>query len=143
MINTHKIYAEGNDYTLGLLRLVTAFLYIQHGTAKFWQWPVSMTDGHGAVPLFSMMGIAGVLELAGGILLLIGLFVRPTAFILCGQMAVAYLFVHTPSAGMHTLLMPQLNKGEMAILYCFIFLYLSVAGGGRMALDNRRKAFLG
>ncbi|MCO6517654.1 DoxX family protein [Snodgrassella sp.] len=139
MIHTQKIYTEGAGYALGVLRLVTAFLYIQHATAKFWQWPLSMTDGHGAVPLFSMMGAAGVLELIGGVLLLLGLFVRPTAFILCGQMAVAYLFIHMPSAGMHTLLMPQLNKGEMAVLYCFIFLYLSVAGGGRLAVDNWRK----
>ncbi|WP_239324812.1 DoxX family protein [Snodgrassella gandavensis] len=139
MINAQKIYAKGAGYALGLLRLVTGFLYIQHATAKFWQWPLSMTDGHGAVPLFSMMGAAGVLELIGGVLLLLGLFVRPTAFILCGQMAVAYLFIHMPSAGIHTLLMPQLNKGEMAVLYCFIFLYLSVAGGGCLALDNRRK----
>lgn len=129
MIHTQKIHTEGTGYALGLLRLVTAFLYIQHATAKFWQWPLSMTDGH------------GVLELMGGVLLLLGLFVRPTAFILCGQMAVAYLFVHMPSAGMHTLLMPQLNKGEMAVLYCFIFLYLSVAGGGRLAVDNRCKIY--
>lgn len=141
MIHTQKIHTEGTGYALGLLRLVTAFLYIQHATAKFWQWPLSMTDGHGVVLLFSMMGAAGVLELMGGVLLLLGLFVRPTAFILCGQMAVAYLFVHMPSAGMHTLLMPQLNKGEMAVLYCFIFLYLSVAGGGRLAVDNRCKIY--
>ncbi|PIT13461.1 DoxX family protein [Snodgrassella alvi] len=139
MISIQKIHAEDAGYALGLLRMVTGFLYIQHATAKFWQWPLSMTDGHGAVPLFSMMGAAGVLELIGGVLLLLGLFVRPTAFILCGQMAVAYLFIHMPSAGIHTLLMPQLNKGEMAVLYCFIFLYLSVAGGGCLALDNQRK----
>ncbi len=138
MMKTKDFFACG--LALALLRLVTAFLYIQHATAKFWQWPVSMTDGHGSVALFSMMGAAGVLELVGGALLLLGLFVRPVAFILCGQMAVAYLFIHTPSAGWHTLLTPQLNHGELAVLYCFIFLFLFVAGGGWLALDNQRKS---
>lgn len=141
MINTKTICADYNGYALAVLRLVTAFLYIQHATAKFWQWPLSMTDGHGAVPLFSLMGAAGILELSGSVLLLLGLFVRPAAFVLCGQMAVAYLFFHTRSVGLHTLLTPQLNNGEQAVLYCFIFLFLFMAGGGRLALDNRFNLF--
>lgn len=142
MNNTKTIDTDFNGYALTVLRLVTAFLYIQHATAKFWQWPLSMTDGHGSVALFSLMGAAGVLELTGSVLLLLGLFVRPAAFVLSGQMAVAYLFFHTRSAGLHTLLTPQLNNGEQAVLYCFIFLFLFMAGGGRLALDNRFKSLL-
>jgi putative oxidoreductase len=84
--------------------------------------------------LFSLYGLAGVLELVGGLLLLLGLFTRPVAFVLSGQMAVAYFIGHAAS----TPLFPLLNRGEAAVLFCFVFLYLAAAGGGAWALDNKR-----
>lgn len=115
---------------LSVLRIVTAYLYIWHGTAKFFGYPVSMGD----VQLFSLYGLAGVLEIVGGALLLLGLFTRPVAFILSGQMAFAYFMAH---AGENPL-MPLVNQGESAVLFCFIFLYLAAAGGGPLAVDALR-----
>lgn len=86
------------------------------------------------MPLFSMLGAAGVLEVAGGGLLLLGLFTRPVAFVLSGMMAVAYFMAH---ASQGAVLLPLTNGGEPAALFCFIFLYLAAAGGGAWALDNR------
>jgi putative oxidoreductase len=117
---------------LGLLRIIIGFLYLQHGMAKLFGMPhIAMFDG---VQLFSLMGAAGVLELVGGVLLLVGLFTRPVAFILCGQMAVAYFMAHAPNG-----FLPILNQGELAVLYCFAFLYLSVAGAGAFSIDAARK----
>ena len=90
-----------------------------------------MFDG---LQLFSLYGLAGVLELVGGLLLVLGLFTRPVAFVLSGQMAVAYFMAHASEG---SVLMPLLNGGESAVLFCFVFLYLFVAGGGAWALDNR------
>lgn len=113
----------------GALRIVTALLFMQHGTAKLFGVPhVAMFDG---LQLFSLIGAAGILELVGGLLVLIGLFTRPVAFILSGQMAVAYFFFH---AGQN--IWPILNKGELAALYCFVFLFFAVAGPGAFALDR-------
>ena len=117
---------------LGLLRIVTAFLFIQHGTAKLFHIPhVAMFDG---LQLMSLMGVAGVIELAGGILLLLGLFTRPVAFILSGEMAFAYFMSHAPAG-----FLPLLNGGEMAVQWCFLFLYFSVAGAGAWSMDSLRK----
>lgn len=124
-------------FGLCALRMVCGFMLLQHATTKLWQFPLSMTGGHGAVPLWSMLGASALLELAGGILLLLGLWVRLVAFILSGEMAVAYFFVHVHQAGIHTVLFPQMNGGELAVVYCFVFLYLCMAGGGAFALDNR------
>lgn len=119
--------------TQALLRIVTAYLYLQHGTAKLLHVPhVAMFD---QLQLMSLIGLAGVLELVGGALLLVGLFTRPTAFILCGEMAVAYFMAHATQGHV---LVPMLNQGELAVLYCFIFLYLSVAGAGTWSLDALR-----
>lgn len=118
---------------LGVLRIVSGYMFILHATAKFWEFPMSMTGGHGAVPLASLFGIGGVIELVFGALLILGLFSRVAAFILSGQMAVAYFLVHA-SAG--NILFPPANGGELAVLYCFIFLYVFVAGPGAFALDN-------
>jgi putative oxidoreductase len=116
-------------HLLGLLRIATALLFLQHGTAKLFGYPhVAMFDG---VKLFSLLGAAGALELAGGLLLLVGLLTRPTAFLLSGQMAVAYFYAHAGES-----LFPILNKGELAALYCFVFLYLAAAGPGRFSLDR-------
>ena len=108
---------------LGLLRIATALLFLQHGTAKLLGFPhVAMFDN---LRLLSLLGVAGVLELAGGILLLLGVFTRPVAFILSGEMAFAYFLAHAQKS-----FFPVLNQGELAALYCFVFLYLAVAAPG-------------
>ena len=119
---------------LSLLRIVTAFLFLQHGTAKLFGTPhVAMFDG---LQLVSLMGVAGVLELGGGVLLLIGLFSRPVAFVLSGFMAVAYFMAH---ASQGHVFMPILNQGELAILFCFVFLFIAAAGGGAWSVDAARR----
>jgi putative oxidoreductase len=118
-------------YALGALRIVSGYLFIAHGTAKHLKIPhVAMFD---QLQMFSLPGIAGLLELAGGALLIVGLFTRPTAFVLSGLMAFAYFIGHASKGNP---LVPLLNGGELAVLYCFLFLFLSVAGGGAWSLDN-------
>lgn len=113
----------------GVLRIVSALLFLCHGTAKLFGVPsVEMFSG---LKLFSLLGAAGVLEVVGGLLLLLGLFTRPVAFILSGQMAVAYFFFH---AGKN--FWPLLNGGELAALYAFVFLFFSAAGPGAFAIDR-------
>ncbi|WP_185740921.1 DoxX family protein [Agrobacterium deltaense] len=114
---------------LGALRIMTALLFISHGTQKLFGFPASQMDGS----LPTMLLVAALLELVGGILVLIGLFTRPVAFILSGQMAVAYFMAHAPNN-----FFPALNGGDAAILFCFIFLYLFVAGPGAFSVDERR-----
>ena len=110
---------------LALLRIVAGFLFLQHGMSKLFGVPhVAMFDN---LQLLSLLGLAGVLELVGGALVLVGLFVRPAAFILSGEMAVAYFMAH---ASRGHVLVPSLNQGEAAVLYCLIFLFLAAAGGG-------------
>lgn len=122
-------------YVLGLLRIVLGYTFMLHGMAKLFGVPhVAMFDG---LQLFSLMGLAGVLELVGGVLLILGCFTRPVAFILSGQMAVAYFMMH---AGIDNFWLPLLNQGEAAVLYSFAFLYLSVAGAGAFSIDNRGQA---
>jgi putative oxidoreductase len=119
---------------LATLRIVTAYLFITHGTAKLFGTPhQDMFDG---LQLMSLMGVAGILELAGGALLLVGLFTRPVAFLLCGFMAVAYFMAH---ASQGSVLVPMLNKGELAVVYCFVFLYFAVAGAGAWSMDALRR----
>jgi len=119
---------------LAVLRIVVGFLYLQHGTAKLFHVPhVTLFD---SLQLLSLVGVAGVLEVAGGLLLLLGLFTRMTAFILSGEMAVAYFIEHAPQGHFFT---PALNQGEEAVLYCFIFLFLCVAGGGAWSIDASRE----
>jgi putative oxidoreductase len=116
---------------LGLLRIATALLFLQHGTAKLLGFPhVAMFDN---LRLLSLLGVAGVLELAGGILLLLGVCTRPVALILSGEMAFAYFLAHAQKS-----FFPVLNQGELAALYCFVFLYLAVAGGGAWSLMRDR-----
>ena len=112
---------------LSILRIVTALCFLEHATSKFFHFPSSMGPG----PLPPLMLTAGVIELVGGILLLLGLFTMPAAFIVSGEMAVAYWMVHAKMS-----LYPILNMGEPAVLYCFIFLYLSAAGPGPWSLDE-------
>lgn len=121
--------SEFSPYLLAILRIMTALLFLAHGTAKLLGFPETGMSP----PLFSLFGLAGVLEVVGGILLVIGLFSRPVAFLLSGMMAVAYFMVHAPQ-NFH----PILNGGEPAILFCFIFLYLVFAGPGAWSLDRQR-----
>jgi putative oxidoreductase len=131
MFLSPALLATWTPRLLGLLRIILGFLFLQHGTAKLFGAPhVAMFDG---LQLFSLMGAAGVIELVGGTLLLLGLFTRPVAFILSGQMAVAYFMMHAPAA-----FLPILNGGEMAVMYCFTFLYFAAAGGGAYSLDGLR-----
>jgi putative oxidoreductase len=114
---------------LGALRIMTALLFMAHGTQKLFGFPASQMEGS----LPTLMLVAALLEFVGGILVLIGLFTRPVAFILSGQMAVAYFMAHAPSN-----FFPALNGGDAAILFCFIFLYLFVAGPCAFSVDGRR-----
>ena len=116
-----------------LLRIVAGYLFIVHGAMKLFHEPHSpMFDG---VTLMSTMGLAGVLELVGGALVLIGLFTRIAAFLLSGEMAIAYFTAH---ASHGNVLFPQLNQGEPAVLFCFVFLFLAAAGAGAWSVDGRR-----
>lgn len=116
---------------LSVLRIVTALLFMMHGTAKLLQIPhQAMFDG---LQLMSLIGVQGMLEAGGGLLLLIGLFSRPVAFILSGDMAVAYFIAHWPKSWL-----PILNGGDLAVLFCFVFLYLWAAGPGPWSIDAQR-----
>jgi len=122
---------RGSPYVLSILRIVTAFLFMAHGSKKLFAFPSA--EPAQAVQLISLMGLAGALELFGGVLILLGLFTRPVAFLLSGQMAVAYVMAHAPKG-----FWPLVNKGELAVLYCFLFLYFFAAGGGPWSLDHLR-----
>ncbi len=122
------------DRLRSLLRIVAAVMFMLHGTMKLFAFPAAASKAGGTVTLLSQTGLAGVLETFGGLLLLIGLFTRPVAFVLAGEMAVAYFQVHLPRS-----FWPTLNGGEPAALYCFLWLYLSIAGAGPWSLDAIRK----
>ena len=113
---------------LSVIRIVFAFLFTIHGAQKLFAFP-SAPEG-GRPPVVSLYGLAGVLEFLGGLLLLLGLFTRPVAFILSGEMAVAYFTVHAPKG-----FWPMKNEGESAVFFCFVFFYLIFAGPGPWSLD--------
>jgi putative oxidoreductase len=117
---------------LSVLRIMSGLLILQHGTTKYLSIPASPMNN--ASPM-TMGGFAGILELVGGVLLVIGLFTRPVAFILSGTMAVAYFYAHAPRD-----FYPILNQGELAVLYCFVFLYLAAAGGGAWSADRMMRS---
>ena len=120
-----------NRIALNLLRITTGFLFWQHGAQKLFGW----LDGNAVESWLSWpRGMAGILEFFGGILILFGVFTRPVAFVLSGQMAVAYFMSHMPRG-----FWPILNGGERAALFCFIFLFLWTAGGGDFSVDGWRK----
>ena len=130
-------YSTGPSWTsrvLSILRIVAGFLILQHGLQKILGMiappPQPGAPPFSTPPLMSVGGISGLLELVGGILLVLGLFTRPTAFILSGLLAVAYFMAHAPAG-----FWPILNRGELAALYSFVFLYLAFAGGGPWSLD--------
>jgi putative oxidoreductase len=136
MANLDSFHTRWAPRLLSVLRIVAAFLFMQHGLQKLFGVLVptpapGAPSSHGTFSLFSLTGVAGILEFGGGILLLIGLFTRPVAFILSGMMAVAYFMAHAPNG-----FWPILNRGELAALYSFVFLYLAVAGGGEWSLDR-------
>ncbi|HUL41389.1 MAG TPA: DoxX family protein [Burkholderiales bacterium] len=126
------LYMRWSPRLLSVLRIVTALLFMEHGSMKLLAFPPS--PAFAELKLLSLIGFAGVLELFGGFLVLLGLFTRPVAFILSGEMAFAYFIAHAPQG-----IYPALNHGELAVLYCFVFLYLSVAGGGVWSIDQIRK----
>ena len=111
------------------LRIITGLMFMQHGTQKIFSFPA---EARGPFELMSQMGIGGVLELAGGALIVLGLFTRPVAFLLSGMMAVAYFQFHAMAGG----LFPMVNGGELAALYCWVFLYLVFAGPGALSVDG-------
>jgi putative oxidoreductase len=113
---------------LSVLRIITGLLFLEHGTQKLLSFPVPFP-----FPLSPLLGVQGVLEILGGALIILGLFTRPVAFILSGNMAVAYFMAHSPKS-----FFPAVNGGDAAILYCFVFLYLAAAGGGVWSVDARR-----
>jgi putative oxidoreductase len=113
---------------LSVMRFIVGFTYLAHGTQKLFGFPSG--PGVQAAPIASFIGFAGVLEFVGGLLIMVGLFTRPAAFLMSGMMAVAYFMAHAPQG-----FWPVINKGELAVVYCFVFLYLSAAGGGPWSLD--------
>ena len=119
-----------SDQLLSVLRIMSGLLFLQHGTTKYLSFP--LTKMSGASPM-TMSGAAGLIELVGGVLLVLGLFTRPVAFILSGTMAVAYFYAHHPRG-----FFPIINMGELAVLYCFAFLYIAAAGGGAWSIDRIR-----
>lgn len=129
---TGPIPARWAPYLQSVLRIVAALSFITHGTQKLFAIPV--VEPREPVLLFSLAGLPGVLEALGGLLLLVGLATRPVAFLLSGQMAVAYFLSHAPRG-----FWPILNRGEMALLFCFIWLYLAAAGPGPWSLDALRR----
>jgi len=118
---------------LSVLRIVVALLFIAHGVVKLFGFPTGAQPGQ--VPLISLFGLAATLELVGGAANLLGIFTRPVAFLLSGEMAVAYFMIHAPQS-----FFPVLNGGELAILYCFAFLYFAAAGAGPWSIDAKRGA---
>ncbi|MFN2571628.1 MAG: DoxX family protein [Gemmatimonadales bacterium] len=121
---------EWSPQLLSILRIVLAFLFIQVGSAKWFAFPAAVMPGGGTAAVGSLPWIAGVLEVIGGTLILVGLFTRPVAFVLAGEMAVAYFLGHAPHG-----FWPVLNQGALAVIYCFLFLYISAAGPGAWNLD--------
>jgi len=120
-------FTKAAPYLQSVLRIVAAFIFVVHGTQKLFAFPAGPR-----FPLASLMGVAGVLETVGGALMLLGLFSRPVAFVLAGEMAYAYVTVHAPRGAW-----PFLNGGELAVLFCFIWLYFAAAGPGPLSIDRR------
>jgi putative oxidoreductase len=133
MTGNQDFFEVWSPRLLSVLRIVTALLFMVHGTAKLFHVPhLPMFDN---LQLMSLLGVQGVLEAGGGLLLLVGLFSRPVAFVLSGDMAVAYFMSHWPKNWL-----PILNGGDLAVLFCFVFLYLWAAGPGPWSLDARLRS---
>lgn len=130
MANLNSFYSTWTPRLLSIIRIIAGFMLIQHGAQKLFGFP-PMPQPMPTAQLFSLMGVAGVLEFFGGLLLLVGLFTRPVAFILSGMLAVAYFMSHAPQG-----FWPVVNRGELAAFYSFVFLFMAVAGGGEWSLDR-------
>ncbi|NYJ09317.1 putative oxidoreductase [Rhizobium leguminosarum] len=130
-MSTFERLSAYRPYGLAALRIITALLFIEHGTMKLFGFPASQMSGS----LPPLMLFAALLELVGGILILIGLLTRAVAFLLAGEMAVAYFMAHAPNS-----FFPAVNQGDAAILFCFVFLYLFFSGPGAFSVDNRKAA---
>jgi len=122
--------SQRSDQALFALRAVAALIFISAGTSKLFDFPATGVPGM-PVPLFSELGLAAVLEIVGGLAVLVGFYVRPVAFVLSGEMAVAYFQAHAPASPF-----PTVNGGVPAVLYSFLFLYLAFAGGGAFTVDR-------
>jgi putative oxidoreductase len=122
--------AKWQPYFLSVLRIMIGLLFLEHGTGKYLGFP----HLERVPPALSLPGIGGMLELVGGVLIVVGLFTRPVAFLLSGEMAVAYFVAHFPRG-----FFPMLNAGESAVLFCFVFLYLFFAGPGPWSIDAMMK----
>jgi putative oxidoreductase len=135
MADLNSIASKWAPRLLSVMRFIVGFTFMAHGTQKLFGFPVP--GPMGIFPPLSFVGFAGMLELVGGLMILIGLFTRPVAFILSGMMAVAYFMAHASQG-----FWPIVNQGELAVVYCFVFLYLAAAGGGPWSADAalRRKA---
>ena len=124
-----KIRSEWEPRVLAIMRIVVGLLFMEHGLAKLFGFPTGALNP----AMFQLLWFAGIIEALGGLLLALGLFTRPVAFIMSGEMAVAYFYSHAPRN-----FFPLVNGGDAAILYCFIFFYIFVAGGGAWSLDRLR-----
>ena len=126
-----SIASKGSAIALSFLRIFAGFLFMPHGAQKLFGWPKAGGGGGANAAFPDLMWFAGVLELFGGALVMLGAWTRPVAFLLSGQMAVAYFKAHASRS-----FWPVLNRGELAILYCFVFLFLAAAGGGSYTVDR-------
>lgn len=134
----NEFWTNWQPKALSILRILTGFLFLWHGSQKLFGFPPSGQPGG---ELSALMLVGGLLEFFGGLLILVGLFTRWTAFILSGMMAVAYWMAHglafmKPDGAGAIAFLPIINRGELAVIYCFVFLYLFFAGGGSWSLDN-------
>jgi putative oxidoreductase len=128
MVISGPISPRWAPYLQSVLRIVTAFLFVAHGTQKFFGFPAA--DARAGVPLMSLLGLASMIEMIGGTAVFLGLFTRPIAFLLAGEMAVAYFTSHAPRG-----FWPLVNRGEPAVFFCFTWLYFAAAGAGPWSLD--------
>jgi putative oxidoreductase len=138
MPNLISRWRSWSPYFLSALRIIAAFLLVQFGMAKWFAFPGSIMPNGGTVPVGSRLFFAAVLEVIGGLLLLVGLCTRPIAFVLSGEMAVAYFLGHAPNG-----FWPVLNQGTPAVILCFVFLYLSAAGPGPLSVDRAIRQRIG
>src|SRR5262249_19043772 len=129
MTDKRVFIATWSPRLLSLMRIVVGLLFLQHGGQKLFGFPDAFPGG--PPPMLSEIWVAGVLEFFGGLLIALGLFTRPVAFLLAGEMAVGYFQAHAKRG-----LWPLMNGGELAVFYCFVFLYLAVAGGGAWGIDS-------
>ena len=129
---TFRGWRDLNPYFHAILRIMVGLLFLEHGTTKLFAFPLTSQSGH-YVFLTLNPGIQALIELIGGILITLGLWTRPAAFILCGDMAAAYFIAHAPRS-----FFPLVNGGQSAVLFCFIFLFFSTAGAGAWSLDRAR-----